>query len=166
MQKKSSTIIIFLLLIITSILLYNTFIQKNDVKNDVKTGNVTKKTTNKPSVITTHNQEIDKLTREEVVVPYVKENGRLPDYYITKRQARQHGWIASEGNLCDVLPGRAIGGDIFTNREKRLPTRKGRTYYEADLNYKCGNRNADRLIFSDDGLIFVTHDHYKTFEKQ
>ena len=64
MQKKSSTIIIFLLLIITGILLYNTFIQKNDVKNDVKTGNVTKKTTNKPSVIATHNQDIDKLTRE------------------------------------------------------------------------------------------------------
>ena len=166
MQKKSSTIIIFLLLIITGILLYNTFIQKNDVKTDVKTENVTNKTANKPSTKTTDNQSIDKLTHEEVVVPYVKENGRLPDYYITKREAREQGWIASEGNLCDVLPGRAIGGDIFTNREKQLPARKGRTYYEADLNYSCGNRNADRMVFSDDGLIFVTHDHYKTFEKQ
>lgn len=65
MQKKSSTIIIFLLLIITGIL-FTILSFKKMIKNDVKTGNVTKKTTNKPSVITT-NQEIDKLTREEVV---------------------------------------------------------------------------------------------------
>lgn len=166
MQKKYSTIIILLLLIITGILLYNTFIQKNDAKTDEKTENVTSNTADKHSVEITDNQEIDELTSEEVVVPYVKENGRLPAYYITKRQAREKGWIAAEGNLCEVLPGRAIGGDVFTNREKQLPVKKGRTYYEADLNYSCGNRNAHRLVFSNDRLIFVTHDHYKTFEEQ
>ena len=127
MQKKYSTIIILLLLIITGILLYNTFIQKNDAKTDEKTENVTSNTADKHSVEITDNQEIDELTSEEVVVPYVKENGRLPDYYITKRQAREKGWIAAEGNLCEVLPGRAIGGDVFTNREKQLPVKKGRT---------------------------------------
>lgn len=91
MQKKYSTIIILLLLIITGILLYNTFIQKNDAKTDEKTENVTSNTADKHSVEITDNQEIDELTSEEVVVPYVKENGRLPDYYITKRQAREKG---------------------------------------------------------------------------
>ena len=111
--------------------------------------------------------EIDELTSEKVVLDYLKaNNNRLPDYYITKKQAKQEGWVASKGNLCDVLPGRAIGGDKFTNREKNLPAEKGRQYYEADLNYNCGRRNADRVVFSNDGLIFVTKDHYKSFKKE
>lgn len=109
---------------------------------------------------------VDALTKEAVVVPYVKKNGRLPDYYLTKQEARQQGWIAAEGNLCAVLPGRAIGGDRFSNREKTLPEKKGRNWYEADINYHCGRRNADRLLFSNDGLVFITKDHYKTFEEK
>ncbi|MDR2385387.1 MAG: hypothetical protein LBD80_07005 [Tannerella sp.] len=109
---------------------------------------------------------IDKLTAEDVVVEYVHMHNKLPDYYITKNEARNHGWNVSESNLCDVLPGHAIGGDRFGNHEKQLPDRKGRQYFEADLNYNCGKRGADRLIFSNDGLIFITHDHYNTFEEK
>ncbi|MHB9055117.1 MAG: ribonuclease domain-containing protein [Paludibacteraceae bacterium] len=161
MQKKSTSIIIILLLIIIAILLYNNF----NHRGAVNTPKTTNETIDK-SAIKTDAQSIDKLTRESVVVPYVKQNNKLPDYYITKRGARERGWVASEENLCEVLPGRAIGGDIFSNRERQLPYKKGRIYYEADLNYNCGNRNADRLIFSNDGLIFVTYNHYKTFEKR
>lgn len=106
---------------------------------------------------------IDQLTKEEVVVPYVKKHTQLPPYYITKRDAQKQGWIAAEGNLCDVLPGKAIGGDVFGNREGNLPKANKRKWYEADLNYNCGRRNAHRLIYSNDGLIYVTYDHYKTF---
>lgn len=162
MPKKSTSIIIILFLIITAILLYNNFSHRGAL-NTPRTTNVT---IDKSLAIKTDDQSIDKLTRKSVVVPYVKQNNKLPNYYITKRDARERGWIASEGNLCEVLPGRAIGGDIFSNRERQLPYKKGRIYYEADLNYNCGNRNADRLIFSNDGLIFVTYNHYKTFEKQ
>ena len=162
MQKKSSTIIIILLLVITGLLLYNTFSRKEFIKTE----NDKAQTSEVETFDNADNQSIDKLTRESVVIPYVKENGRLPDYYITKNNARKQGWVAAEGNLCEVLPGKAIGGDIFTNREKQLPTEKGRIYYEADLNYNCGNRNAHRLVFSNDGLIYVTHNHYKTFEKK
>ncbi len=109
---------------------------------------------------------IDALTAENLVVPYVKENGRLPDYYITKADARKLGWVASRGNLCDVLPGRAIGGDVFGNREKKLPAKNGRKWFEGDLNYHCGRRNADRILFSNDGLVYVTNDHYKTMQKR
>ena len=100
------------------------------------------------------------------MVAYIKQHRKLPDYYISKQEARRHGWNASKGNLCKVLPGKAIGGDIFTNREGKLPQKKGRKWFEADLNYQCGHRNADRLLFSSDGLLFVTFDHYKTFTQK
>ena len=107
---------------------------------------------------------IDELTNENTVIEYVKNNKRLPDYYITKGEARKQGWIASKGNLCDALPGRAIGGDNFSNREKTLPTNN--KYFEADVNYNCGNRNADRIVFTKNGEVWLTKNHYKSFEKQ
>lgn len=113
-----------------------------------------------------NSSNIDALTAEAAVVPYVKANGKLPPFYITKAAARAQGWDAGKGNLCDVLPGRAIGGDVFTNRQKLLPEKAGRKWFEADLNYDCGRRNAHRLLYSSDGLVFVTHDHYKTVQQQ
>ena len=112
----------------------------------------------------TQSGDIDNLTEENLVIDYVKANRKLPDYYITKGEARSQGWVASEGNLCDVLPGRAIGGDKFSNREKTLPT--GVQYFEADVNYNCGRRNADRIVFTKNGDVWLTHDHYKSFQKQ
>lgn len=112
----------------------------------------------------TQSGDIDNLTEENLVIDYVKANRKLPDYYITKGEARSQGWVASEGNLCDVLPGRAIGGDKFSNREKTLPT--GAQYFEADVNYNCGRRNADRIVFTKNGDVWLTHDHYKSFQKQ
>lgn len=109
-------------------------------------------------------QSIDQLTEEKKVISYVKQNHKLPDYYITKNEARKQGWNPSRGNLCEVLPGRAIGGDKFSNREGNLP--KGEQYFEADVNYNCGNRNADRIVFTKDGDVYLTKNHYKSFEKQ
>lgn len=107
---------------------------------------------------------IQDLTNEVKVINYVKANHELPDYYITKSEARKQGWVASEGNLCEVLPGKAIGGDKFSNREKTLPS--GKQYFEADVNYNCGNRNADRIVFTKDGDVYLTKNHYKSFDKQ
>ncbi len=106
------------------------------------------------------------LTDEEIVVNYVRDNGKLPAYYITKKEAEEKGWNPAEANLCDVLPGKAIGGDQFNNFEAHLPEKEGRRYIEADLNYNCGPRNSTRLVFSNDGLIYVTKDHYQTFTKR
>ena len=142
--------------------------QKNEAAavENTKKENVTVKDTKRNNKQENNSgSTIDTLTEEKKVTDYLKENGKLPDYYITKKEAQRDGWVAKEGNLCEVLPGRAIGGDIFTNREKTLPVKKGRVWYEADINYSCGHRNADRILFSSDGLIFVTHDHYKSFEK-
>ncbi len=107
---------------------------------------------------------IDVLTNEKLVIDFVKSNKKLPEYYLTKAEARKRGWVASEGNLCEVLPGKAIGGDKFSNREKTLPA--GAQYFEADVNYNCGRRNADRIVFTKNGEVYLTKNHYKTFEKQ
>ncbi len=142
--------------------------QKNEAAavENTKKENVTVKDTKRNNKQENNSgSTIDTLTEEKKVTDYLKENGKLPDYYITKKEAQRDGWVAKEGNLCEVLPGRAIGGDIFTNREKTLPVKKGRVWYEADINYECGRRNARRVVFSNDGLIFVTHDHYKNFEE-
>jgi hypothetical protein len=111
-------------------------------------------------------KDIRALTDAGTVTAFVKVHHTLPDYYITKRDARKLGWNAVDGDLCEVLPGRAIGGDVFGNRERRLPAARGRVWHEADVNYDCGTRNADRLLYSTDGLIFITKDHYKTFQQQ
>lgn len=108
--------------------------------------------------------DIEQLTEENKVIEFVKTNHQLPDFYLTKKEAKDNGWIPSRGNLCDVLPGRAIGGDHFSNREGNLPP--GEKYYEADVNCKCGRRDADRIIFTRNGRVWVTHNHYKTFEEK
>jgi hypothetical protein len=97
-------------------------------------------------------------------VESIRSEGRLPDRWITKREARRLGWRPGE-DLCDSVEGKAIGGDRFGNREGRLPDRRGRRWTEADLDFDCGRRGAKRLIFSNDRLIFVTVDHYESFHE-
>ncbi|KQT21536.1 ribonuclease N [Chryseobacterium sp. Leaf405] len=111
-----------------------------------------------------NSSEIYSLTEEKTVINYVKQNHKLPSYYITKNEAKNQGWDPSKGNLCEVLPGKAIGGDHFSNREKTLP--QSEQYFEADVNYHCGNRNADRIVFTKNGEVYLTKNHYKSFEKQ
>ena len=94
---------------------------------------------------------------------YLKQYGKLPDSYIQKKAARMAGWKNQKGNLDKVLPKRIIGGDIYHNDDLKLPASDGRTWYEADINYTGGYRNDSRLLYSNDGLYFVTYDHYHTF---
>lgn len=103
------------------------------------------------------------LTAEQSLVNYLRHNHHLPDYYVTKKTARSAGWNARAGNLCQVLPGKAIGGDRFANREGRLPNAYKRVWREADINYHCGHRGAERVLFASDGLIYISRDHYRQF---
>ena len=99
----------------------------------------------------------------EDVAYYLHTYGHLPDNYITKAEAEDAGWVSTKGNLWDVAYGASIGGDRFGNREGLLP--KGETYYECDVNYTGGYRGEERLIFTDDGDVYYTNDHYRSFEK-
>lgn len=97
------------------------------------------------------------------VALYLHAFCELPPNYLTKDEARQWGWVSSKGNLWEVLSGMCIGGDRFGNREGLLPEAKDRHWYECDVNYAGGFRGAERLLFSCDGLIYYSDDHYQTF---
>jgi hypothetical protein len=105
------------------------------------------------------------LTSFHEVADYIKKYNRLPDNFITKKDAGTLGWNPSKGNLWAVAPGKSIGGDVFRNREKKLPVKRGRIWYEADIHYQGGKRGKDRILFSSDGLIYKTEDHYRTFTR-
>lgn len=104
-------------------------------------------------------------TSPEQVALYLHRYGYLPSNYITKKEAEAAGWDSSKGNLWDVADGMSIGGSRFGNYEGDLPDKEGRKWYECDVNYEGGYRGAERLLYSNDGLIYYTGDHYKTFEQ-
>lgn len=108
--------------------------------------------------------EDGRYTSKEEVALYLHRYGHLPTNYLTKRMAEDRGWRASAGNLWEVTEEMSIGGDRFGNREGLLPAKEGRQYFEADINYGGGFRGAERLVYSNDGLIYYTSDHYASFE--
>lgn len=102
-------------------------------------------------------------TTKEDVARYLFAYGTLPKNYMTKAEARDRGWDNRAGNLRDIADDAVIGGDVFRNFEKRLPDKNGRKWFEADVNYTGGHRGAERIVFSNDGLVYYTEDHYETF---
>ena len=94
---------------------------------------------------------------------WLKNEKKLPDYYITYEQALELGYIPNEGNLDIVTPDRVLTRGQFDNRNGHLPEKPDRIWYEADINYEGGYRNNERIVYSNDGLLFVTLDHYKTY---
>ena len=101
---------------------------------------------------------------EEVAI-YLTFFEELPDNYLTKKEAESLGWESRRGNLWDVADGCSIGGDRFGNREGLLPTAKGRKWTECDIDFDGGYRNGKRIVFSTDGLIYYTDDHYESFDE-
>ena len=101
-------------------------------------------------------------TARDDVALYLSVYGHLPDNFITKSEARALGW--SGGGLDDYAYGKCIGGDHFGNYEGLLPEKNGRRYTECDIDtLHKRSRGAKRIIFSNDGLIYYTHDHYESF---
>ncbi|MBQ7014621.1 MAG: ribonuclease [Clostridia bacterium] len=102
-------------------------------------------------------------TSKEDVALYIRTYGKLPDNFITKDEARSLGWEG--GGLDGYADGKCIGGDYFGNYEGLLPKKDGRTYTECDIDtLGKSSRGAKRIVFSNDGLIYYTDDHYETFE--
>lgn len=101
-------------------------------------------------------------SKEEVAL-YIHTYGCLPDNFVTKAEAEDAGW--SGGSVEKYIPGAAIGGNRFGNREGLLPDAPGRTWTECDINTNgASGRGAERIVFSNDGLIYYTSDHYESFE--
>lgn len=103
----------------------------------------------------------ESYTTKEDVALYIHTYGCLPDNFITKNEARALGWEG--GGLEPYAPGMCIGGDRFGNYEGLLP--EDRVYTECDIDtLGAKSRGAKRIVFSDDGLIYYTDDHYESFE--
>ena len=103
------------------------------------------------------------ITDPQSIADYLFAHGELPENFITKKEAQKLGWDSSYNYVSDVAPGKSIGGDYFGNYEGKLPVGKGISYHEADCYYTGGKRNAYRIIYSSDGRVWYTEDHYNTF---
>ena len=139
-------------------------VEKNDASTDTK---LTDTAGTGASSTDTSSAQIDEsgaYTSKEEVAAYLNAYGHLPDNFITKKEAQKLGWVSKEGNLGEVAPGKSIGGDYFGNYEGSLPEKKGREYHECDIDSDGGYRGAKRIVYSNDGLIYYTEDHYESFE--
>lgn len=101
-------------------------------------------------------------TSKDKVALYIHTYHKLPSNFITKAEAKALGW--SGGSLLNYAPSKCIGGDRYYNYEGSLPKKENRQYYECDINtLGAQSRGAERLVYSNDGLIYYTPDHYNTF---
>lgn len=108
-------------------------------------------------------EEDGTYTTKEDVARYIHTYDHLPENFITKKQAQALGWEG--GSLEPYAPGKCIGGSRFGNYEGTLPEKDGRTYTECDIDtLGAEKRGGKRIVFSNDGLVYYTEDHYETFE--
>lgn len=133
-------------------------------KTEEATEEVTEEASEEKTELTSEEALIDKdgeYTSKEDVALYIHQYGELPSNFITKKEAKKLGW--SGGSLEEYAPGKSIGGDTFGNREGVLP--EYGTYHECDIDTKGKKkRGAKRIVYSDDGRVYYTDDHYETFE--
>ena len=120
--------------------------------------------TPKPTATPSPLDENGSYYSKEDVALYIHLYGKLPSNFITKDDAKALGWSGSGSDKLEkYAPGKSIGGDYFGNYEKLLPVKNGRKYYECDIDTKGKVRGTKRIVFSNDGLIYYTEDHYETF---
>ena len=123
----------------------------------------TKAPTPAPTAAAVTVTEDGEYTDKDHVAEYLRQFGHLPSNYIRKNEAQRLGWVSSQGNLWKVAPGKSIGGDRYGNYEGTLPDKRSRTWTECDIDFEGKYRNGKRIVFSNDGLIYYTDDHYETF---
>lgn len=109
---------------------------------------------------------MDTTEKANPLIESLRDTGELPSNYITKAEAMGNGWKPGKA-LNNYVPNAQIGGDIFKNSEGILPESTGRVWYEADVgisNTVSRSKQAGtRLLYSNDGLMYITYDHYNTF---
>ncbi len=128
---------------------------------DTTASQTTYEQTTEPDTVAPLSEDGSYYTKNEVAA-YIHYYKKLPSNFITKAEAGELGWEG--GSVEKYLNGAAIGGDVFGNREGLLPKANGRIYYECDIETNGKNsRGAKRIVYSNDGLIYYTDDHYESF---
>ncbi|MGN0465739.1 MAG: ribonuclease domain-containing protein [Lachnospiraceae bacterium] len=148
----------------------NNFIAQDDINTEISESE--EETQSSESV--SYSDEDEEVSSDEIidingsysskdeVALYIHTYNQLPNNFITKKMAQKLGWTG--GSLEPYAPGKSIGGDRFGNYEGLLPKKAGRTYTECDIDTMYADkRGAKRIVFSNDGLIYYTEDHYETF---
>ena len=162
MSNRNKLIRLFVLLVAAVLLMSGCTASasgKNKKNKATPTPMVTPEATVTPEVTVTPGP----MDAAQELADYIFEHGELPENYIRKKDAEAQGWKTTYRYVSDLGPGITIGGDYFGNYEQKLPVVKGRKYYEADCYYEGGPRNEYRIIFSNDGHVWFTGDHYNTF---
>lgn len=162
--KRSRAILALLMALLMALTLGNPAMAKSRKK---------KKTTPTPAAVTTVTPVGPAATPTPVpdgpitdprsIADYLFAHGELPPNFLTKKEAMALGWDSRWNYVSDVAPGMSLGGTYYGNYEELLPVVQGRRYYEADCNYTGGRRGAERIIYSSDGHVWYTGDHYQTF---
>ena len=116
-----------------------------DPPDALPTATIAAALTDSPTSAPTQAPQQTAITAPQDIADYIFAHGTLPDNFLTKNEARQLGWDSSK------------------NYEGLLPDASGRKWYEADANYTAGPRGAERILYSSDGLVYYTNDHYQTF---
>ena len=116
-----------------------------DPPDALPTATIAAALTDSPTSAPTQAPQQTAITAPQDIADYIFAHGTLPDNFLTKNEARQLGWDSSQ------------------NYEGLLPDASGRKWYEADANYTDGPRGAERILYSSDGLVYYTNDHYQTF---
>lgn len=180
-MKKKPTVILILAVLTLAILLY--FVAFRNTDQPQASGNASSQQSGlslllDPTETTDSLQEAQVSSEADSKAPEIDEFGtyssmedvalyiftfqKLPGNFITKNEARKLGWEG--GSLEPFAPGKSIGGDHFGNYEGLLPEAPGRTYTECDIDTcGAGSRGSKRIVFSNDGLIYYTDDHYESF---
>lgn len=104
-------------------------------------------------------KEDGEYTAAEDVAEYIHIFHKLPSNYVTEKEAKKKGWRRYES---PAKYGIMIGGKKYRNYEKKLP--KGE-YCECDVDYSGRARGRNRLVYTRDGTVYHTTDHYKSFKR-
>ena len=164
MRKRNKGLLLLALLMAAVLLLTGCTANALETsKKHKKNAQPTAAVTAEPAATEEPAEEEGPIIEPQRIADYLFEHGELPDNFLTKKEAQALGWDSRYNYLSDVAPGMSIGGDYFGNYEGKLPRVKGRKYYEADCWYTGGKRNAYRIIYSSDGHVWYTEDHYNTF---
>lgn len=160
MNRKKTSMLSLIVLAVLAFSLYFTTAKVNPVLPKTDSAILATKVQSPESV----DDLLIRPGNKDEVFAFIRDKGRLPDYYITKNEARELGW--NGGSLESFAPGKLIGGDYFGNFEGILPAKNARKWTEADIDtFGKSSRGAKRIVFSSDGLIYYTQDHYASFTK-
>ncbi|MBQ6431405.1 MAG: ribonuclease [Oscillospiraceae bacterium] len=165
MKKQWSAILIAAVLILALALYFGVFQNAEQTAPTEQSTEETQEFTFESEEPTQETPAIDEFgtySSMEDVALYILTYSKLPQNFITKSEARKLGW--ESGSLEPYAPGKCIGGDRFGNYEGLLPEAPDRTYTECDIDtLGADSRGAKRIVFSNDGLIYYTDDHYESF---